>query len=808
MNPFRRSLIAVLVLGLAHGNAWAAPQGGQVVSGQATIARQGNLTTITSTPGAILQWQSFSVGAGEIARFNQQSASSSVLNRVVGQDPSQILGALQSNGRVFLINPNGILFGPGARVDVNGLVASTLALSNEDFLAGRLNFRAGDKAGAVVNQGTISTPAGGRVYLVAPSVENSGVITTPQGATLLAAGRQVSLVDSASPYVDVIVSAPADRALNVGEVVAAGGSIGIYGALINQRGRLDADSMVVGENGRIVLKASGDTLLEAGSRTTARGAGKGGEIQVLGERVALTGDAKVDASGKLGGGTVLVGGDYQGKNPAIQNAKQTYIGAEAEIRVDALDSGDGGKAIAWSDGLTRVYGSISARGGEQSGNGGFIETSGKTLDMQGRVDTRAPHGATGTLLLDPTNIFIADSQIAATNAPLPMLGTDSSADSSGSPFAASGSVRDSLLTAATLMAALEVASVVVSTDNASGTGDGFIQVVNAVTWSAPNSLTLNAAGKVMSFSTISGASLIVNAGAGIDLRTQVRTFSASDTGNDTSIIVANTGNLTLGNVSQGAITSGGGVNITSSGLINVTGAITTNAGNIAVSSDAGVIVTGSVTSTSGTVTVSPPPSADLCRVAPSTPLCQVVSPPLVQAVNSTVNLINTTTNNVSKVTTPLVPPAPPTLDLNGAAAAQNAADRAAQAAAAAFAAAQAAAKAAADVAANSAAYEAAQVAQATQTAAAISTDPGVLAKAAADAAAKAAADTAAMKAAADAAAKAAADEAAAKAADAEKAKAKAEEAKKEEKKDEKNAVASTDKSGAKNDAAAKKMYCN
>src|SRR5258706_9014981 len=162
---FRRNLFPALLGLFAQGTALANPQGAQVINGQVGFSAQGSLLEITNTPGAIIHWQGFSIGAGEIARFLQQSASSAVLNRVVGQDPSQILGALQSNGRVFLINPNGILFGPGARVDVNGLVASTLDISNGDFLAGRLNFRAGDKAGAVTNQGTIATPSGGRVYL-------------------------------------------------------------------------------------------------------------------------------------------------------------------------------------------------------------------------------------------------------------------------------------------------------------------------------------------------------------------------------------------------------------------------------------------------------------------------------------------------------------------------------------------------------------------------------------------------------------------------------------------------------------------
>ena len=142
---------------MAHAN----PIGASVISGQVFISHPGNLLSVINTPGSIINWHGFSISASEITRFIQQSASSMVLNRVIGVDPSVILGALQSNGRVILINPNGVLFGAGSMVDIAGLVASTLNLSNADFLAGRLNFTDTPGAGSVVNQGTITTPTGG-----------------------------------------------------------------------------------------------------------------------------------------------------------------------------------------------------------------------------------------------------------------------------------------------------------------------------------------------------------------------------------------------------------------------------------------------------------------------------------------------------------------------------------------------------------------------------------------------------------------------------------------------------------------------
>jgi len=480
----RRRLLPVLVAG-CFGTAAANPLGPQVVSGQASFVNQGNVLSVTNTPGAIIHWQSFSINPGELTRFIQQNPDSAVLNRITGQDPSQILGALQSNGRVFLVNPNGILFGQGAQVDVNGLVASTLNISNQDFLNGKLLFQAGDKAGNLTNQGAITTPAGGQVILIAPNVENSGIITSPKGDVMLAAGHTVQLVDTLNPELRVVLSAPEHEALNLGQVIAQGGKTGIYGALVRQRGIVNADSAVVGENGKVILKASRDTLLEAGSRTSARGAGKGGEIQVLGERVGLTDDAQVDASGQQGGGTVLVGGDYQGKNPGVQNAKRSYVGKDAQIRADALDQGDGGKVIVWADEATRAHGTFSARGGQDGGNGGFIETSGKDALRTGgiRVDAGSPKGAKGSWLLDPSDITILHG---------------SSGTLSGGMFdppSSTGSIGDTEINAA-LNGGTNVT--IQTTAGSGGAGDitlqGDVDIVNST--GGARTLTLNAGGKI------------------------------------------------------------------------------------------------------------------------------------------------------------------------------------------------------------------------------------------------------------------------------------------------------------------------
>ena len=384
-------------------NAHANPTGAAVVNGQASFATIGNTLNITNSPNAIINWQGFSINTGETTRFIQQSASSSVLNRVLGADPSVLLGTLTSNGRVFLINPAGILVGQGARIDVPGFVASTLNLSNSNFLAGKFNFDATPNAGAIQNNGTITTPEGGTVYLIAPQIENNGIINTPKGETILAAGNTVQLVDTGTPGVTVQVTGTDNNAANLGQILVDSGRVGIVGAVVKNSSTISASSLV-SQGGRVFLKAS--NRVEAGGTITANGT-NGGKIEVLGNKVGVMDGATVNANGTQGGGTVLIGGDYQGKNPAVQNAQVTYVAPTATLSADATDIGNGGRVIVWADDTTRAYGKISTKGGANGGNGGFVEISGhRYLGFQGRVDTRAPHGSDGTLLLDPSDITI------------------------------------------------------------------------------------------------------------------------------------------------------------------------------------------------------------------------------------------------------------------------------------------------------------------------------------------------------------------------------------------------------------------
>ena len=448
--------------------ALANPEDGVVVAGSATISTPDPTTMLIDqgSDRAIIDWASFNIAAGETTQFIVPDADSWTLNRVVGsQSPSLIYGSILSNGNVVIVNPDGMLFGAGATVDVNRLIATTADIGNGDFMAGRLSFGiAGNPGASIVNEGTITAADYGLAALVAPVVRNSGIITARLGTVSLAAGNRftidpygdglikLAIGDEVSAEVFDVATGEAVSSLvqNDGTLSANGGTVAMTAAtarravdaVINTTGVVEARSVGM-QNGMIVLGASTATTAPAETPVqTVRVSGTldatgtdpndewplgtevtGGRIEVTGEAILAT-DATIDASGRDGGGTVLIGGDYLGGNIDAQEA--VGLGVELEdspvetaslvvlddtvtISADATQTGDGGKVIVWSDDVTLTAAEITARGGAESGDGGFIETSGKNyLSVLVAADASARNGLVGTWLMDPVNIRIVD----------------------------------------------------------------------------------------------------------------------------------------------------------------------------------------------------------------------------------------------------------------------------------------------------------------------------------------------------------------------------------------------------------------
>jgi filamentous hemagglutinin family protein len=224
-SKFLKRLGAVILaaaLGSACvGTAEAAPTGGTVVAGQGTISQSGNTTTVSQqSQNLSLNWLGFSIASGQTVQFVQPSSSAIALNRVIGTDASQIYGHLLANGQVFLINPNGVLFGRGAQVDVGSLVASTLNITDADFFAGNYKFQGSSSSSSgtaapasVVNQGTITAAAGGSVALLGGQVSNQGTIRAQLGTVALAAGGAMTLDFGGNKLLSVKVDQSAVGAL-------------------------------------------------------------------------------------------------------------------------------------------------------------------------------------------------------------------------------------------------------------------------------------------------------------------------------------------------------------------------------------------------------------------------------------------------------------------------------------------------------------------------------------------------------------------------------------------------------------------
>jgi filamentous hemagglutinin family protein len=361
-----RMVVPVLSVFFAHG-AHALPQNGQVVAGTGTVAQAGVAMTVTQTsPKLAINWQGFDIAAGQTVNFAQPGASSIVLNRVLGQNPTSILGNLTANGQVFVVNPSGIVFGAGSQVNVGGLVASSHPITDADFLAGTYRFIGSGGGGAVINQGNITAADGGYVALIGRQVQNGGGITANRGAALLAGGDQVTLQLNGSSLLGytidrgtlnalaqnqlggsiradggkVILSARAanqaatavvnnDGIIEARTIGQSGGVIQLLGDMavgqVNQNGRLDASAPNGGNGGSIEISAAKVKVGDGAQFTTASPAGPGS----AGKFSATANDFTIDRSGRGADLSTTVLQNTLDNNASVTIATSTAAGAGA-----------------------------------------------------------------------------------------------------------------------------------------------------------------------------------------------------------------------------------------------------------------------------------------------------------------------------------------------------------------------------------------------------------------------------------------------------------------------------------------------
>ncbi|WP_457279479.1 beta strand repeat-containing protein [Polaromonas sp. P5_D5] len=357
----RKPVTAVLLLGAA--TAQAGPVDGQVTSGAASISQSGSATTINqSSQNASLTWKSFNVGAQESVNFVQPSASAIAVNRILDTHGSQILGQLNANGQVFLINPNGILFGAGAQVNVGGLVASTLDVKDADLSNGKRSF-SGAGAGSVVNQGRINAATGGYVALVGNTVRNQGTINAPQGSVALAAGSAATLTFQGNQLLKIEVDQSVLNSLaeNGGLILADGGQAlmsagakdSLLASAVNNTGVIQART-VENRSGTIILlggMAAGTANIAGTLDASAPNGGNGGFVETSGAQVNIADGARITTAAPAGqSGTWL-----------IDPVDFTIAAAGGNITGAALSAnlGSGNVVIQSSSGNTGTAGDVN-----------------------------------------------------------------------------------------------------------------------------------------------------------------------------------------------------------------------------------------------------------------------------------------------------------------------------------------------------------------------------------------------------------------------------------------------------------------
>ncbi|MEJ2457566.1 MAG: filamentous hemagglutinin N-terminal domain-containing protein, partial [Novosphingobium sp.] len=408
------------------------PSGGAVVAGSATI-RTGaaNVTVSQSSKAAIVNWNSFSVGAGNSVTID--NGSGATLSRVTGSRASRIDGTVSATGSFYLVNPSGVVIGSGGKVVTGGdFVATTQDVSDQDFLSGGSMWFSGGSLASIINNGTI-TSAQGDVALIARKVENAGTIIASKGTVGLAAGYDVLMSDDAggNGMISVRIGGSDTGVVNAGTVRAA----------------------------QVEMRANGGNVYALAGNTDAVIKATG--VASFGGRIFLTAgdDGAVRSSAKLSATTGALGADRDGGHIAVVGGTVDLAGS---LDVSATGSGtQGGTVTALAAGPLSFSGSIAAEGGE-GGRGGFVETSGASLAIAdtARVTTLSNNGLAGTWLIDPNDLTIAAS------------GGD--------------------ITGATIATNLAGGNVVLSSNDGAASGNGDIFVNDAINWSANTTLTLSA----------------------------------------------------------------------------------------------------------------------------------------------------------------------------------------------------------------------------------------------------------------------------------------------------------------------------
>ncbi|PSB24876.1 hypothetical protein C7B69_13125, partial [filamentous cyanobacterium Phorm 46] len=555
----------------------------QIATAQITPATDGTNTQITpngnqfninggqqSSDGANLfhSFQQFGLTQGQTANFVSNPNIRNILGRVVGGDASIINGIIQVTGgntNLFLMNPAGIVFGANASLNIPGSFTATTAtgigFGNNWFSAAGTNNYAqlvgnpntfaftNTQPGGIVNLGSLAVKQGQNLSLLGGTVLSTGQLSAPGGNITIAAVPGENLVRISQPgnLLSLEIQPTTDASFPIANYPLSVLSIP---QLLTGKAESHATGVTVNNNGTVQLTATGAIMpIEPGTTIVAGNidvsGDNGGNVNVLGSRVGLM-NANINASGINGGGNVRIGGDYKGQG-SVPNALRTFVSNDSIINADAVINGDGGRVIVWANELTGFAGNISVRGGSNSGNGGFVEVSGKeNLIFRGDVNVSANNGIAGTILIDPRDIIIQAGGTGANdieldpNVPL--------GDAAGTILSSHGGITTDFTISDTKLTSL-TGNIIIQADRdiVAQTGTN----LNFVNQTSGESITFQANRDILLNTNIQTAGGSVNFSAGQNLTAQnVNTNSGNlnfSAGNQLTVAAINSGsgNITL-----------------------------------------------------------------------------------------------------------------------------------------------------------------------------------------------------------------------------------------------------------------------
>ena len=450
----------------------------QIKSGDVCIAQTDDFLNIhQGSDKAIIHWQDFSLAKEEKVQFVQPSSSSSILNKVIGSNPSEIYGKIDANGKVYLINQNGILFGKDAIINTKGFIASTLNIEDNKYLSGEELCFFQEKNSSLINEGQINA-IDGNILLISPEIKNTGELLSDKGDVILLAGSEANYSENTKNMMGVRVKGKGSIDLKgtiksvSSQIEAANGNIF---TLAMKPSKIKDATLVEEKGGRIFLSTNeGDIHVSADVLATREN--KGGKIEIYAENVYVKEQAKLDVSASLGEGQIIIGDPVkEGFLP-----KNIYVDKGALFHANALENGNGGTVNIWAEKVNSFYGTVHAKGGASQGNGGEVEISTMEdgLQFHGLVSTIAMNGKTGKLKLDPSDITIGDYG-----------GTSSPVFPTTPPGTYNPGGSIATLDYLDVQNALATNNVSISTAGGSG-GAGNINVEHGITWNAATTLEL------------------------------------------------------------------------------------------------------------------------------------------------------------------------------------------------------------------------------------------------------------------------------------------------------------------------------